>query len=150
MGTLSGFRANPARHAFPLPFYYNELNSTNSMNTQFHIRGINDNSDLRRRLLQPLEQLQSLISISAIAVVLEHQQNEAPSFRAFVSLAVPGPDIHAEARDHTIEAAWLKVATALRQQIVGRKGSQQLRRKGRRQHPLTASRWSSALLAGRA
>ena len=120
------------------------------MKVQFHIRGLNDNSDLRHRLLQPLERLQSLISISAIAAVLEHQQDEAPPFRAFVSLAVPGPDIHAEARDHTLEAAWLKVATALRQQIEGRKGSQQLRRKGRRQHPLTASRRSGAPVAGRA
>jgi len=120
------------------------------MKTQFHIRGINDNSDLRRRLLQPVERLQNLISISAIAVVLEHRRDEAPPFRAFVSLAVPGPDIHAEAYDHTADAAWLKVATALRQQIAGRKGGQQLPRTGRRQHPLTASRWSGALVAGRA
>jgi hypothetical protein len=127
-----------------------DLNSPNSMNIQFHIRGLNDNSDLRRRLVQPLEQLQNLISINAIAVVLEHRRDEAPPFRAFVSLAVPGPDIHAEAHDHTAEAAWLKVAADLRQQIVGRKGSQQLRRKSRRQHPLTASRWSGVPVAGRA
>jgi ribosome-associated translation inhibitor RaiA len=124
--------------------------STDFMKTQFHIRGINDNSDLRGRLLQPLERLQSLISISAIAVVLEHRQDEAPSFRAFVSLAVPGPDIHAEARDHTLEAAWLKVAAALRQQIEGRKGYQKLRRKRRGQHPLTASRCWGGPVAGRA
>ena len=94
------------------------------MNIQFHIRGLNDNSDLRRRLLQPLERLQSLISISAAAVVLEQRRDEAPSFRAFVSLAVPGPDIHAEARDHTLEAAWLKVITELRKQIEQRKARQ--------------------------
>lgn len=133
--TLSGLRANPARHAFPLPFHNIELNSANSMNIQFHIRGLNDNSDLRRRLLQPLERLQSIVSISAIAVVLEHRQDEAPSFRTFVSLAVPGPDIHAEARDHTLDAAWLKVTADLRKQIERRKNRQEARLKSDRQPP---------------
>lgn len=125
-----------------------ELYSANFMKTQFQIRGINDNSDLRRRLLQPLERLQRRISISAIEMVLENRQDQAPPFRAFASLAVPGPDIHAEAHDHTAEAAWLKVTTSLRQQIVRRKGSQQLRLKGRRQQPLTGSRWAGAPFAG--
>lgn len=114
------------------------------MNVQFHIRGLNDNSDLRRRLLHPLERWQRLISIAAVAVVLERQRDEAPPIRAYVSLAVPGPDLHAEARDHTLEAAWLKVTTALRRQIERRKIRQQLRRGRNRGHPLTSSRWSGA------
>ncbi|MBI3849725.1 MAG: HPF/RaiA family ribosome-associated protein [Verrucomicrobia bacterium] len=120
------------------------------MKIQFHIRGLNINAGSRRWLEQSLGRLQSLISITAAAVVLEHRRDEAPPFRSFVSLAVPGPDIHAEAHDHTAEAAWLKVTADLRQQIVERKGSQQLRRKGRRQHPLTASPWCGAPVAGRA
>ena len=120
------------------------------MKIQFHIRGLKVNAGSRQWLEQPLEQLQGLISIGAIAVVLEQRQDEAPSFRAFVSLVVPGPDIHAEARDHTLEATWLKVTTALRQQVEGRKSRQQLRRKSRRQPPLTAGRWSGGLVAGRA
>src|SRR6186997_477352 len=94
------------------------------LKTQFHIRGLNVNAGLRRWLEQSLERLESLISITAAAVVLEHQRDDAPAFRAFVSLAVPGPDIHAEACDHTLVAAWLKVLTALRRQIELRKARQ--------------------------
>ena len=119
------------------------------MKIQFHILGLSLNSSLRHWLKQPLERLQSLISVAGAAVVLEQRRDDAPAFRAFVSLAVPGPDIHAEARDHTLEAAWLKVITALRQQIERRKTSRQLRHKGHRQHPLTAGRWSGAPVAGR-
>lgn len=94
------------------------------MKTQFHIRGLNVSAEIRRRLEQPLEKLQELIGISVAAVVLEHRSEEAPAFRTFVSLAVPGPDIHAEARDHTLDAAWLKVTGALRKQIEQRKARQ--------------------------
>jgi ribosome-associated translation inhibitor RaiA len=118
---------------FPLSFYNNELNSPNSMNIQFHIRGLNDNSDLRRRLLQLLEPLQSLIAITAVAVVLEHRRDQAPPFRAFVLLAIPGPDIHAEASDHTLEAAWLKVTSDLQKQIERRKNRQATQHKSDRQ-----------------
>jgi len=64
-------------------------------------------------------------------------------------LAVPGPDIHAEARDHTLEAAWLKVTAALRKQIEKRKAHQKPRLIGDRQHLLTVSRWTSAPVVGR-
>jgi len=94
------------------------------MKTQFHIRGLNVNAGLRRWLEQSIERLESLISVTAAAIVLEHRRDDAPCFRAFVSLAVPGPDIHAEACDHTLEAAWLKVITALRKQIEHRKARQ--------------------------
>ncbi|MBI3850540.1 MAG: HPF/RaiA family ribosome-associated protein [Verrucomicrobia bacterium] len=119
------------------------------MKIQFHILGLNLNASSRHWLEQPLEGLQNLISVTAAAVVLEQRRGDAPAYRAFVSLAVPGPDIHAEARDHTLEAAWLKVTTALRQQIERRKTGQQLRHKGHGQHPLTAGRWSGAPVAGR-
>ena len=100
------------------------LNFSKYMKIQFHIRGLNDNASLRRWLEQSLDRLESLISITAAAVVLEHRRDDAPAFRAFVSLAVPGPDIHAAACDHTVEAAWLKVLTALRKQIEQRKARQ--------------------------
>jgi len=119
------------------------------MKIQFHIRGLSVKAGLRRWLEQPLERLESLISVAAAAVVLEHRRDGAPAFRAFVSLVVPGPDIHAEARDHTLEAAWLKVTAALRKQIEKRKAHQQPRLKGQRQHPLTGSRWSGAPVVGR-
>jgi ribosome-associated translation inhibitor RaiA len=119
------------------------------MKIQFHIRGHNDNASLRRWLEQPLVRLQNLTSITAAAVVLEYERDYTPAFRAFALLAVPGPDIHAEARDHTLEAAWLKVTVALRKQIERRKMRQQLQPKGHRQHPLTARRQTGAPVAAR-
>jgi len=119
------------------------------MNIQFRIRGLNANANLRGWLEKQLERLQTHIPVSPAEVVLERERDSAPAFRAHVHLAVPGPDIHAVARDHTLEAVWLKVAKKLRQQIERRKSRQQLRHKGHSQHPLTASRWSGAAVAAR-
>ena len=114
------------------------------MRIQFRIRGLNATASLRAWLAQQLEHLRSLMPVSTADVMLERQRDGAPAFRAQVHLAVPGPDIHAEACDHTLQAAWLKVAKKLRQQITQRKTQQQLRHKGQAKHPLTASRWSGA------
>ena len=119
------------------------------MKIQIQIRGLNANASLRAWLEKQLERLHSLIPVSTAEVVLEREQNNAPAFHAQVHLAVPGPDIHAEARDHTLEAVWLKVAKKQRQQIERRKSCQQLRHKGHGQHPLTAGRWSVAPVSGR-
>ena len=119
------------------------------MKIRFHILGLNLNDRLRHWLEQPLERLRRRTSVTAAAVVLEQRQDDAPAFRAFVSLAVPGPDIHAEARDHTLEAVWRKVTTALCKQIELRKTCQQHRHKGARQHRLMAGRGSGAPSGGR-
>jgi ribosomal subunit interface protein len=119
------------------------------MKIQFRIRGLNATAGLRAWLEKQLERLHSLIPVSTAEVVLERERDSAPAFRAQVHLAVPGPDIHAAARDHTLEAAWLKVAKNLCQQIERRKIRQQLRHRDHRQHPLSASRWSGAPVAAR-
>ena len=120
------------------------------MKMQFRIRGLNANASLRSWVQKQLERLQSLMPVTSAEVVLEHQRDAAPAFGAQVHLAVPGPDIHAAARDHTLEAVWLKVAKNLRQQIERRKTRRQLRLKSHRQHPLTAGRWSVAAAGQRA
>ena len=91
------------------------------MKIQFQIRGLNANAGLRAWMEQQLERLHRLIPVSTADVVLEKQHDQAPAFRAHVHLAVPGPDIHAAARDHTFEAAWLKVFKNLKTQIERRK-----------------------------
>jgi ribosome-associated translation inhibitor RaiA len=117
---------------------------------QFYIRGLSVNPAFRRRFELTLERLQSLISISATAVVLEHQRDDSLPFRASVSLAVPGPDIHADARAHTLESACLRVTEALRRQIEQRQNRRKARAKSKRQMPLAASRWSSSYAGARA
>ena len=99
------------------------------MKIQFHIRGLNTNAHLRRVLEGSVQRLQACIPIGDVAVVLDRQIGATPPFRAFVQLAVPGPDIHAEARDHTLEAAWLKVLATLRRQIERRALQRQARQK---------------------
>jgi len=119
------------------------------MKIQFRIRGLNANASLRTWVEKQLERLHGLIPVSTAEVVLEQQRDAAPGFRALVHLAVPGPDIHASARDHTFQAAWLKVMKNLTKQIERRKTRQQLRHKSHRQHPLTDSRWTGAPVAAR-
>ena len=120
------------------------------MKIQFRIRGLNANAGLRSSLEKQLERLHDIIPVSTAEVVLEWERDQAPAFRAEMHLAVPGPDIHAAARDHTLEAALLKVTKNLRQQIDRRKMQQQLRHKDHGKHSLTASRWPGASAAQRA
>ncbi len=113
------------------------------MNIQFEARGFNLPASLKELLSQQLHRLETLADIESAKVILEKQLDHAPAFHAHVHLAVPGPDIHAAARDHTMEAAWLKVTTNLRQQIEQRKSRQGLRLKDRHQPPMTGNRWVS-------
>jgi ribosome-associated translation inhibitor RaiA len=112
------------------------------MKTQFHIHGLNVSARLRRLLEQSLERLQGRIPISAAAVVLDHRWDGAPPYRAFVLLAVPGPPIHAEARDHALAIAWLRVRAALRKQIEKRKAKQLTCIRSTRQRPIFIAPWS--------
>jgi len=111
------------------------------MQIQLHIRSVNINATARNRLRESLERLRRLIPISAAAVVLEHRWDSAPAFRAFVLLVVPGPDIHAEAHDHTLGVAWLRVRAALRKQIEQRKAKQLACNKFTRQQPMFTAPW---------
>jgi ribosomal subunit interface protein len=119
------------------------------MKIQFRTHGFNANASLRAWLEQQLERLRKHVPVSLAEVVLERERDSAPAFRARVHLAVPGPDIHADARDHTLEAAWLKVARKLRQRIEHRQSRQRLRHKGQPLHPLTIGRWSGASAGAR-
>ena len=112
------------------------------MRIQFHIRGVNITSRTCNTLGESLERLQRLIPISAAAIVLEHRWDSAPTFRAFVLLAVPGPDIHAEARENTLAVAWFRVIAALRRQIQRRKARELSRITATGQRPIFAAAWS--------
>jgi ribosome-associated translation inhibitor RaiA len=112
------------------------------MQIQYQLRGFHPRTVTDRPLDRHLNRLDGLIPISLAQVVLEHQPHAAPAFCASVDLAIPGPDIHAAARDHTLEAAVLKVARRLADQIESRKNRQQLRRKRRAPSRASASQWS--------
>ncbi|MEK7684795.1 MAG: HPF/RaiA family ribosome-associated protein [Verrucomicrobiota bacterium] len=100
------------------------------MKTQFRIRGLKDDDGMRRQLEADLEDLSRLIAVDSAQVALQHQHVATPSYQAVAMLSVPGPDIHAAARDHTWPAAWRKVVTRLREQIEERRNQQTARKKG--------------------
>ncbi len=112
------------------------------MNIQYQLRGLHPRTLADHPLDRPIEALGRLILISCARVVLEHQPNTAPAFCVAVDLAVPGPDIHAAARDHTLPAAMTKVIRRLEEQIAARKDRQQRRHKRHEHCRGVASQWS--------
>jgi ribosome-associated translation inhibitor RaiA len=87
-----------------------------------------------------LKRLQTLAAVVSAKVTLEWQQGIKPAFRVLAHLEVPGPDFHAEGRDHTLQAALLKAVNDLERQILSRKMSRATRRKTNLQLGLVPSR----------
>lgn len=46
--------------------------------------------------------------------------DSSPAYQVHAHLVTPGPDVYAEARDHTLRAAFSKALTQLREQINSR------------------------------
>src|SRR6266536_6452527 len=93
---------------------------------------LNPRATWHRLVERQLNYLQSLTAMTAAQAVLVHLQDARPAFRLLVLLKVPGPDLHAEACDHTVEAALLKATQNLEHQIQARKTKRMERRKS---HP---------------
>jgi ribosomal subunit interface protein len=91
-----------------------------------------------------IKKLQGLAAIAAAHVTLEKRRELTPAFRVRAELEVPGPDFHAEARDHTIRAALLKVVRELERQIRWRKERHGDRRRGAVRMGATPGRVSMA------
>ena len=111
------------------------------MQIQYQLRGLEQQAVTERLIEQRLKQLDQIMPISTALVVLEHQPNASPPFCASVEMAVPGPDIHAAARDHTLEAVVLKVVRRLEDQVEARKHHQELRSKSREHSRAGPSQW---------
>ena len=67
-----------------------------------------------------LAKLQKLAAIAVAQVTLEWRAEVNPAYRVAAQLEVPGPDFHAEASDHTLRAALVKVVKNLERQIRSR------------------------------
>jgi len=77
-------------------------------------------SSLIELIRSELESIRGLMQLDEARVLLEHRQNESPSFRVKFHLVTPGPDIKAEADDHTLRAALLKAFDHIRSRVVYR------------------------------
>ena len=100
------------------------------MTPQIQITGLSTRPSLRAWLHAGLQDLQKLTTITAADVRLERMASASPAMQAHVHLAVAGPDIHVTARDHTIQAVWLKVLKSLKSQIARRKAKLHRRHTG--------------------
>jgi ribosome-associated translation inhibitor RaiA len=89
--------------------------------------------------------LEDLGAIASATVTLEWQRGIKPAFRVLGVLEVPGPDFHAEARDHTLQAAVLKAVKDLERQIRSRNSRRSERWKTNLQLGMTPSRSSSGV-----
>jgi ribosomal subunit interface protein len=107
--------------------------------------GLNARAAWRGLVETRLKKLQGLAAIASASVTLEKNHESTPPFRVRAHLEVPGPDFHAEARDHTLPAAFLKVARELERQIRSRRTRRADRRKTNVQLGVTPGRISVAL-----
>jgi ribosome hibernation promoting factor len=99
------------------------------INLSFH--GIKPRPLWRNQVEKEIQQLERLAAISVAEVVLERRREAGPLFRMRAHLAVPGPDFHAEGRDHTFAAALRKLLRGLTRQIQERKSRRLQRRRDR-------------------
>jgi ribosome-associated translation inhibitor RaiA len=113
-------------------------------------RGLNARASWRGLVEAQLKRLQGLAAISFAQVTLEWRNQVRPAFRVLTLLEVPGPDFHAEATDHTVQAALLKVVKNLERQMRFRKNRRAERFKSNPRLGLVPARASAALTAFRA
>src|SRR5260370_38167440 len=101
----------------------------NDMNIILCYSGLNARAVWQGLVETQLRKLQTLAAVASARVTLEWQREVKPAFRVLALLEVPGPDFHAEASDHTLQAALLKVVRNLERQIQSRKSPLVERRK---------------------
>ena len=119
------------------------------MNLTLRYRGLNARAFWRGLVEAQLKRLQNLAAIASAQVTLERQHELKPAFRVLAFLEVPGPDFHAEARDHTLQAALLKVVNSLERQIRARKNHQADKARAKLRLGLLPWRSSPALAGSR-
>jgi len=64
--------------------------------------------------------LRERLQIDEANVRLAHRPEVSPAYEVNVHLVTPGPDVYAQGRDHTLQAALRKVLHALKGKIVDR------------------------------
>jgi ribosomal subunit interface protein len=107
--------------------------------------GLNARAAWRGLVEAQLKRLEHLAAIASAQVTLEWRRECKPAFRVLTWLEIPGPDVHAEAQDHTLPAAVLKVIKDLERQIRSRRNRQAERRKRDLQWRLLPDRGSMRL-----
>ena len=103
------------------------------MKTTLRCFGLDAHATWQNLVMEQLRWLKSLTDIESVEVIMEQQRDSSPAYRARVLLVVPGPDIHAEAKDYTMAAALHKAVEDLARQIRARRTKRVERHKSRLQ-----------------
>src|SRR5436189_2203971 len=99
------------------PNINDQQNFKRRMNIIVRYCGVTKRAICQQLVESKLRKLQNLAAITTARITLEWQHGVKPAFRVLTQLEVPGPDFHAEASDHTLPAAIVKVVKSLEKQI---------------------------------
>lgn len=86
-------------------------------------------------IARQLEALQNRLVIDEARVVIERRSEASPAFHISAHLVTPGPDVFAEADDHTLHAALKKTVEQLEGKIGQRIGKRARRLRGQLSEP---------------
>ncbi len=93
---------------------------------------------------QHLHELGKSLQIDEARVVIERRHEMSPPFSISAHLVTPGPDVFADAQDHTLRAALLKTV----EQIEKRLDHRRLKRAGRISRPAKTAAPARLALSG--
>jgi hypothetical protein len=84
-------------------------------------------ADFTALIESEMKALQPVLRIDEARVRIERQPDASPPFRISAHLVTPGPDVCADANDHTLRAALGKLVHRIRNKIAHRSGRRQRR-----------------------
>lgn len=96
----------------------------------------NPSPSLAATIRRQLDELGKSLRIDEAHVVVARRREASPPFRVAAHLVTPGPDVFAEADDHTLYAALRKAVAQLEDRIRHRHLKRAKRIKNRSVHPL--------------
>lgn len=101
-------------------------------------KNVRSTTDLDSWVEEQIISLQPALQIDEANISLARDFEGSPPFQVKAHLVTPGPDVFAEGRDHTLQAAFHKLMEALR----GKIGSRATRRQKRQKSQATMFRVS--------
>ena len=98
------------------------------MNLLFQPGNTRTTAGLDRMIEARLIALAERLRVDEAVVRLNDHREASPRYTAYISLRVPGPDIHAVVCDHTLRVAVAKALAAVERQVTARR-ERRLRRR---------------------
>ena len=95
----------------------NPINQSQIMKINLKHHNVRSSQALDSFVENQITGLQPALQIDEAHVALVHHTEASPPFEVKAHLVTPGPDVHAEARDHTLQAAFRKMMKLLREKI---------------------------------